>query len=71
MVRINDHGLRTLWCLNAIIVGEAGHWKHALNGAASEARLRLKALEAEVAASHDQRAAVLDPLGEELQAIRR
>ena len=71
MVRINDHRLRTLWCLNAIIVGEAGHWKHALDSAASEARLRFESLEAEIAAGHDQCAAVLHPLGEELQAIRR
>ena len=70
MACINDDWLRTLWCLNAIVVGEAGHWKHALNGAASEAGLRFKSLEAEIAAGHDQRAAVLHPLGEKLQAIR-
>ena len=71
MVRINNHWLRTLWCLGAIVVGEAGHRKHALDGAASESRLRFEALEAEVAARHDQCATVFDPLGQELQAVRR
>ena len=70
MICINDHGLSTLWCLHSVVVGETGDWKNALDRAASEACLRFKPLEAEIAAGHDQRAAVLHPLGEELQAVR-